>query len=78
MIEALTEESSKARRRTHANVAYTALRQMKEEQPPATAKEAEEIGYQRGLLDAIALAKLARETHEKPVRDALRLIGRIP
>lgn len=75
MIEALTEEGSKARRRTHANTAYAALRQMQEAMPPANAKEAAESGYQRGLLDAIDLAKEARETHEKPVRDAERVIG---
>jgi hypothetical protein len=75
MIEALTEESNKGRRRTHANAAYTALRQMREALPPATAKEAEESGYQRGLLDSIRLAKEAREMHEKPVRDAESVVG---
>jgi hypothetical protein len=70
MIEALTEESSKVRRRTHANTAYTALRQMREAQPPANAEEAEQRGYRRGLLVAIAILKEARQEHERPLETA--------
>lgn len=70
MIEALTEEPSKARRRTHANTAHIALRQMREAMPPASADEAEERGYQKGLLAAIAMLKEAREAHEAPLNTA--------
>lgn len=75
MIEALREESSKARRRIHATTANVALKQMRETQPPADAEEAEKRGYQRGILDAIGLLKEARETHERPVRNAESVVG---
>lgn len=74
MIEALTEESSKARRRTHANTAYTALRQLREAQPPANAEEAERRGYVRGLLVAIELLREARSSIEAPIETAV--VGR--
>lgn len=70
MIEALTEETSKAKRRTRANTAYIALRQMREAQPPASADEAEQRGYRKGLLAAIAMLKEAREAHEAPLTAA--------
>lgn len=75
MIEALTEEKSVARRRTHANAAYVALRQLREALPFTGAQEAEEAGYQRGSMDAVLLAKTALEKHEGHVRAAQKVAG---
>jgi hypothetical protein len=70
MIEALTEEKSVARRRTHANTAHTALWLMREAQPPANADEAEQRGYRHGLLVAIELLRESRKEHERPLETA--------
>lgn len=69
-IDALVAEKSARVRKTLAFAGYEALRQMREAQPPADADEAEERGYRRGLLVAIALLKEARATHEKPLETA--------
>lgn len=75
MIEALTEERSGSRRRTHANTAHVALRQLLEAQPPATANEAEQRGFRAGLLRSIDLARQARNEHEARIERAEHLAG---
>jgi hypothetical protein len=70
MIEALTEESSKARRRTHANTAYTALRQMQAAMPPANADEAKQRGWEQGWVSAMALLRQALADVGDPMRRA--------
>lgn len=69
-IEALTEEKSLVRRRTIANTAHAALRQLREERPPADAGEAELRGRQAGLLQSLTIAKEARQQHEAPLKKA--------
>ena len=70
MIEALTEESSKTRRRTHANTAYAALRQMREAQPPTNVEEAERRGYEAGILAAMELLRKTQSDLDEPLRKA--------
>lgn len=70
MIEAMTEESSKQRRRTHANAAYAALREMREAMPPANAEEAERRGYEAGWLAALALLRKTQTDVGEPMLKA--------
>lgn len=75
MIEALIEEKSVSRRRTHGTAAYDALRALLAQKGPANAREAEESGYQRGMLDAINLLKSARMEAEEPLGKAESIAG---
>lgn len=70
VIAAMTEEKSVARRRTLANEAHAALRQLLDAKPAETADEAERKGYSRGLLVAIELMTEARREHERPLETA--------
>lgn len=70
MIDALTEESSKARRRTHANTAYVALRQLQEAAPPVDAESAHQHGYEAGWLAAMALLRTCQGKVGEPLRKA--------
>lgn len=70
MIEALTEEASKARRRTHANTAYAALRQMQEALPPVDSAAAERRGFEAGLLAAMELLRQTQRDLDEPLRKA--------
>lgn len=70
MIAALVDETSKARRRTHANTANTALRQMIETQPLATTAEYERRGYENGWFAAMKLLRSVQASVEEPLRKA--------
>jgi hypothetical protein len=70
IIGVLTEEKSLSRRRTHANAAYAALRQLREAQPPANAAEAEQRGYEQGALKALEVAHEVRREFEESFKPA--------
>lgn len=69
MIAALAEETSKSRRRTHANAAHAALLQLLEEGPPV-ATEVEAKGFERGFLAAMDLLREVQRDLAAPIRAA--------
>lgn len=70
MIDALTEETSKARRRTHANTAYVVLRQMQEAMPPASVEDAERRGHEAAWMAAMELIRQCQRDLGDPLRKA--------
>lgn len=70
IIDALTEEGSKARRRMYANTAYAALRTLRGSMPPANAEEAARRGYELGLFAALRIVREAQRDVDDPLRKA--------
>lgn len=66
-IAAMAEEKSVARRRSIANEAHVALRQLLEAKPAETADEAEKKGYARGLIVATDLLAETLREHVEPL-----------